>query len=181
MAFLRHGTGYSSAIHGAGCRDAQPTNVVELLALKLVRHCSVCQSVRRGRSCCPSGLCLLRLAAASHGTLAAAGALGQVLENGLWASAKERRADVWSTRRSSQARPKDAFSLALANFVRWELFSANVLMRHFYWRPLCGGGVLGRERRRRDRSIRAASWKSSPVVTEAFAALRRRIPAPSFG
>jgi len=30
-------------------------------------------------------------------------------------------------------RPKDAFSLALANFVRWELFSANVLMRHFYW------------------------------------------------
>jgi len=30
-------------------------------------------------------------------------------------------------------RPENAFSLALANFVRWELFSANVLMRYFYW------------------------------------------------
>lgn len=29
--------------------------------------------------------------------------------------------------------PSNLFLLAVANFVRWELFSANVLMRHFYW------------------------------------------------
>merc|ERR1712217_664693 len=30
-------------------------------------------------------------------------------------------------------RPTNPFTVAVANFVRWELFSANVLMRHFYW------------------------------------------------
>merc|ERR1712062_430065 len=30
-------------------------------------------------------------------------------------------------------RPNNPFLLIVANFVRWELFSANVLMRHFYW------------------------------------------------
>mmetsp|Transcript_1872 Transcript_1872/g.3830 ORF Transcript_1872/g.3830 Transcript_1872/m.3830 type:complete len:512 (-) Transcript_1872:138-1673(-) len=30
-------------------------------------------------------------------------------------------------------RPNNPFTLVVANFVRWELFSANVLMREFYW------------------------------------------------
>mmetsp|Transcript_24328 Transcript_24328/g.72474 ORF Transcript_24328/g.72474 Transcript_24328/m.72474 type:complete len:508 (+) Transcript_24328:45-1568(+) len=30
-------------------------------------------------------------------------------------------------------RPHKPFTLVVANFVRWELFSANVLMREFYW------------------------------------------------
>ncbi|CAK0789307.1 unnamed protein product [Prorocentrum cordatum] len=30
-------------------------------------------------------------------------------------------------------RPPNAMMLAAAHFVRWELFAANVLMRHFYW------------------------------------------------
>merc|ERR1711879_41480 len=30
-------------------------------------------------------------------------------------------------------RPSNPFTLMVAHFVRWELFSANVLMRHFYW------------------------------------------------